>query len=194
MKAIFNQAHFFGDVVGATKVTLTVSDVSNFEVGDAVEQAVTGAQGTILAIDATTPALTIQVTNATAFTVAGANAITNSGAGSCVASALTESKIEYELPGAIRASASIIEAKVVSGVAYYKLEINDDAEPIQTGIYAPGAKKLLGGATLTMPPDYEVKKISLSPYNSGNNLVQIGELGYMCLMGASSAYSFSLVV
>ena len=190
----FNQAHFLGDI-GPTSVTLTVNTVANFAVDDTVTQAVSGATGTITEIDATTPALTIEPDQGSvAFTYGGVNNITNGTGGTCVASSLDDVEIAYELPGSIRASATIIDLWAASGVSYYKLKLNDGISPEQTGIYAPGSKKLLPGARLTMPSDFELKRITAVPYDGSDNVIQAGLMGYICLMGASSHYTFSLVV
>lgn len=190
----FNQAHFFGDI-GPTLVTLTVDNVTDFAVDDVVTQAVTGATGVVTAVDATTPALSIQPEEGSAaFTYARANAITNTGTGSCVASALTDVEIAFTVPGTARSSGTIIDLWASTGVSYYLLKIDDGIGPVLTAPYLPGSKKLRPGATLTVPPDYDIKKITAVPYDSSDDVIQAGILGYMCFMGVSSPFSFSLVV
>ena len=74
-------------------VELTVDNVDDFAIGDSVSQAVSLATGTIIWLDSNT----MVVGNVTGtFTYAGANAITNSGTGSCVASASVVRNSDYK--------------------------------------------------------------------------------------------------
>lgn len=83
------------------ELKLTVNNTTNFSIGDDVTQAVSGATGTIVNINGATTMVLGNVTGT--FTATGANAITNTGTGSCTASAKADlSSIDWGFSVALK--------------------------------------------------------------------------------------------